>query len=188
MNKSNEHNFVERLQMEKEDALEYIVHQYLPLIKGISLKILSPLQNEGLIDECINDIFLSIWNHASKFKGDTTNFKYWIASIAKFKAIDYYRKTVKNTVVPTEDIELIQSDVVEEQIISSENKREILAYIHTLDPVDQKIIIMRLFLGMKSDEISEKLGISKSAIDSRLSRGKKKLKHYAINLIGGNIN
>ena len=188
MVKSNEHNFVERLQMEREDALEYIVHEYLPLVKGISMKILSPLRNDGLIDECVNDIFLSVWNNAKKFKGDTNNFKYWIASIARFKAIDYYRKTKKSTVVPSEHIELIQSDLVEENIILSENKKEMLAYIRTLDPLDQKIIIMRLFLGMKSDEISEKLGISKSAIDSRLFRGKKKLNHYAINLFGGNVN
>lgn len=186
--KSNEHNFVERLQMEKEDALEYIVHEYLPLVKGITIKILSPLQNDGLIDECVNDIFLSVWNHATKFKGDTSNFKYWISSIAKFKAIDYYRKTKKSTVVPTEHIELLQSNLVEEDIILSENKQEILAYISTLDPLDQKIIVMRLFLGMKSDEISEKLGISKSTIDSRLFRGKKKLYHYTINLLGGNVN
>ena len=42
--------------------------------------------------------------------------------------------------------------------------------------------------GMKSDEISEKLGISKSTIDSRLFRGKKKLYHYTIDLLGGNVN
>lgn len=186
--KSNEHNFVERLQMEKEDALEYIVNEYSPLVKGITIKILNPLQNDGLVDECINDIFLSVWNNAKKFKGDTSNFKYWIASIARFKAIDYYRKTKKSTVVLSEHIELIQGDLVEDNVILSENKKEILAYIRTLDPLDQKIIIMRLFLDMKSDAISEKLGISKSAIDSRLFRGKKKLKHYTINLFGGNVN
>lgn len=152
--KSNEHNFIERLQMEKEDALEYIVNEYSSLVKGITIKILNPLKNDGLVDECINDIFLSVWNNAKKFKGDTSNFKYWIASIARFKAIDYYRKTKKSTVVPSEHIELIQSDLVEENVILSENKKEILAYIRTLEPLDQKIIIMRLFLDMKSDEIS----------------------------------
>lgn len=186
--KSNEHNFVERLQMEKEDALEYIVNEYSPLVKGITIKILYSLQNNGLIDECINDIFLSVWNNSSKFKGDSSNFKFWIASIARFKAIDYYRKSKNSNVVPSEHIELIQSDLVEETLILSENKKEVMAYIRTLNPLDQKIIIMRLFLDMKSDEISEKLGISKSAIDSRLFRGKKKLNHYAVNLLGGNIN
>ena len=87
----NSKNFVIHLQKQKEDALEYIVNEYSSLVKGITIKILNPLKNDGLVDECINDIFLSVWNNAKKFKGDTSNFKYWIASIARFKAIDYYR-------------------------------------------------------------------------------------------------
>ena len=38
--------------------LEFIVDTYLPLIKGITYKVLSPLENDGVIEECINDIFL----------------------------------------------------------------------------------------------------------------------------------
>ena len=45
--KSNEKNFIKRLQRQKEDALEFIVDTYLPLIKGITYKVLSPLENDG---------------------------------------------------------------------------------------------------------------------------------------------
>ncbi|MFH4307212.1 sigma factor, partial [Acinetobacter baumannii] len=93
--KSNEKNFIKRLQRQKEDALEFVVDTYLPLIKGITHKVLLPIQNDGLIEECINDIFLSIWNNANKFHGEPNDFKKWIAAIAKFKAIDYYRKATK---------------------------------------------------------------------------------------------
>ena len=55
--KSNEKNFIKRLQRQKEDALEFVVDTYLPLIKGITHKVLLPIQNDGLIEECINDIF-----------------------------------------------------------------------------------------------------------------------------------
>ena len=34
--KSNDKNFIQRLQRQKEDALEFIVDHYLPLIKGIT--------------------------------------------------------------------------------------------------------------------------------------------------------
>ncbi len=93
--KSNDKNFIQRLQRQKEDALEFIVDQYLPLIKGVTYQFLAPLKNDGIIEECINDIFLSIWNNSNKFHGDSTDFKKWIRAIAKFKSIDYYRKTSK---------------------------------------------------------------------------------------------
>ena len=36
--KSTEKNFIKRLKRHEEDALEYIVEQYLPLVKGITQK------------------------------------------------------------------------------------------------------------------------------------------------------
>lgn len=185
--KSNEMNFVDRLQMEKEDALEYIVNEYLSLVKGISFKILGPIHNEGLLEECINDVFLSVWNNAKKFKGDTSNFKYWIASITKFKAIDYYRKASKENEVALDDLQIQRCHSAEDELIIAENKKEILEFIHTLDPIDQKIIVMRLFLHMTSDEISKKLDLSKSAVDSRLFRGRKKLNNQVKNVILGGV-
>lgn len=68
--KCNENNYIKRLKKRKEDSLEFIVDKYLPLVKGLSYKILSPLQNEGIIEECINDIFLSVWNNSEKFTGE----------------------------------------------------------------------------------------------------------------------
>ena len=73
--KSNEKNYIKRLQRQKEDALEFVVDTYLPLIKGITHKVLLPVQNDGLIEECVNDIFLSIWNNANKFHGEPNDFK-----------------------------------------------------------------------------------------------------------------
>ncbi|MEN2259109.1 hypothetical protein AAIB48_16720 [Paraclostridium benzoelyticum] len=69
--KCNENNYIKRLKKRKEDSLEFIVDKYLPLVKGVSYKILSPLQNDGIIEECINDTFLSIWNNSKKFTGKT---------------------------------------------------------------------------------------------------------------------
>jgi RNA polymerase sigma-70 factor, ECF subfamily len=186
--KSNQHNFVKRLQMEKEDALEYIINQYLPLVKGISFKILGPTQNDGLLEECINDIFLSIWNNAAKFKGDSSNFKHWIATIARFKAIDIYRKEIKKNEIDSDYLELPADYSVEGEIIQAENKKEILELIRTLDPIDQKILLMRYFLDMKAEVIAQKLGLTKSGVDSRIFRGRKKLNRLAKNyILGGSL-
>ena len=186
--KTNGTNFVRRLQMGKEDALEYIVDEYLPLVKGISYKILGPLSNEGLLEECINDIFLSIWNNAGKFKGDAIQFKSWVAAISKFKAIDYYRKAVKIKETGMDSLEFPVRHTVEVEIIQAENEKELMDLIHTLKPVDQKIVIMRFFLGMHSSEIAESLGLSKSAVDSRIFRARKKLSEKAEDfMLGGKL-
>lgn len=48
--------------------------------------------------------------------------------------------------------------------------------LRELDPLDQKLFIMRYFLGFKTEEIAEQLQMTKLAIDNRIYRGKKKIK------------
>ncbi|MGM9987205.1 MAG: sigma-70 family RNA polymerase sigma factor [Bacillaceae bacterium] len=187
--KSNEANFIKRLQSKKEDALEYIIDCYLPLIKGIVHKVLGKSANEGMIEECINDIFLSIWDNSKKFHGDSTDFKKWICAIAKFKAIDYYRSSSKKNEFPFDYIELPNQQTVEGELIRLENNEELLAMIHQLAPIDQKIFIMKFLLGYTSEEIGRTLGITRTALDNRIYRGKKKLmKQVADFQVGGSFN
>ncbi|MGG1636634.1 sigma-70 family RNA polymerase sigma factor [Paenibacillus sp. FSL K6-3182] len=180
--KSNDKNFIQRLKRQKEDALEYIVDTYLPLIKGVTYKVLSPLENEGVIEECMNDILLSIWNNSNKFHGDSTDFRKWICAIAKFKSIDYYRKNSKRVEFTTNEMELSSEKSAEEELIMLEDKTELIQLIHLLEPVDRDIFIMKFFLGLKTEDISAKLDLTKSSIDNRIYRGKKTLYTKAMQL------
>lgn len=179
--KCNNKNYISRLKKGKEDALEFIVDLYLPIVKGVTYKILYNLNNEGIIDECINDIFLSVWNNIDKFKGEEENFKKWICAIAKFKAIDYYRKEIKKAETIFECDRLVDKNLVEDELIQTEDKEEIMKVINSLEPMDRDIFIMRFFLGMRAEEVALKLGITKASVDNRVSRGRKKLKFKLIN-------
>ena len=57
--RANELNYIKWLKNRKEDALEFVVDKYLPLVKGVTYKILSSTSNEAAIEECINDDFFS---------------------------------------------------------------------------------------------------------------------------------
>lgn len=173
--KSNEKNYIKRLKNKKEDALEFVVDMYLPLIKSAVYKVLSSLKKDGLIEECINDVFLSIWNNSEKFTGQEEDFKKWIYKIAKYKAIDYYRKESSKTTEEINQNLCASTDSVEQDIINKENRKEVMKLINTLEETDRKIFIMKFFLGDKSEVIAEKLNLTRSAIDNRVYRAKKKL-------------
>jgi RNA polymerase sigma-70 factor (ECF subfamily) len=183
---SNDTNFIQRLQQQEEDALEFIIDKYLPLIKGISYKVLSPLKNKGVIEECINDIFLSIWNNSEKFHGDSNDFKKWICAIAKFKSIDYHRRLTKKTEFSSNDRDLNVEKSAEDELIIQENRNELIKLINHLDPIERDIFIMKFFLGLNTEDISLKLGLTKSSVDNRIYRGKRKLNKKVTNLkVGG---
>lgn len=177
-----EKNYISRLKKGKEDALEFIVDKYLGLVKSAVYKVLSPLERDGIIDECVNDIFLSVWNNVNKFNGEEIDFKKWIYKVAKFKAIDYYRKEINNSDVTLEDKEMSTNKSVEDEIISTEDRNELIELINILEPIDRDIFTMKFFLGVKSDDIAKKFKLTRAAIDNRIYRGKKKLSKEATRL------
>ncbi|NEU30636.1 sigma-70 family RNA polymerase sigma factor [bacterium LRH843] len=175
--KSSSENFITRLKKQKEDALEYIIDTYMPLVKTIATKILHNMKRLD-IDECINDVFLTIWQNAHQFQGDTQDFKKWIGMITKYKAIDRYRQTEKQIAHEQLDAPLeqkasaLQTDVF---VLHQEEKNELLCAIHQLGEIDRDIIMMKYYLELSNSEIAEALSLTKAAVDNRLYRGKKRL-------------
>ena len=178
----NSKNYIKKLQSGNEHALEYVYDKHIPLVKSIIYKVIGKFDDNGLVEECINDVFLSVWNNSNKFKGDEVNFKNWVCAIAKFKAIDYYRASVKKSEIILDTIEIKDKNTLEEEILIAENRSEVINLLNELEPLDRDIFIMKFFLGVKAEDIGRKLGLSKSAVDSRVYRNKKNLKESARNL------
>lgn len=172
---SSSTNFIKRLKKRKEDALEYIIDAYMPLVKTIATKILCNMKRQD-IDECINDVFLTVWQNAHQFQGNAEDFKKWIGVITKYKAIDRYRQTEKQIAREQTDVLLEQkasSLQTDRFILQREDKNEILLAISQLAEIDRDIFIMKYYLELSNNEIAENLSLSKAAVDNRLYRGKK---------------
>ncbi|WP_341356707.1 sigma-70 family RNA polymerase sigma factor [Rossellomorea sp. y25] len=175
--KSSPTNFIIRLKKKKEDALEYIIDAYMPLAKTIAKKILHN-RNRLDIDECINDVFLTVWQNAHQFKGEPEDFKKWIGMITKYKAIDRYRQAEKRNAREQTDESLLQkgsSLETDTSVLQREEKNELLAAISQLEDLDRDIFMMNYYLDLTNKEIADQLNLSKAAVDNRLYRGKKKL-------------
>ena len=173
--KSSSTNFITRLKKQKEDALEYIIDTYMPLVKTIATKILHNRKRPD-IDECINDVFLTVWQNAYQFQGDTHDFKKWIGMITKYKAIDRYRQAEKQIIHEQSDTRLEQKASVlqtDTSILRREEKNELLMAISQLEEIDRDIFMMKYYMELPNIEIADALGLTKAAVDNRLYRGKK---------------
>lgn len=179
--KSSSTNFISRLKKQKEDALEYIIDAYLPLVKTIATKILRDIKKSE-IDECINDVFLAVWQNAQQFEGNQQDFKKWIGIITKYRAIDRYRQAKRQSQFEQPDAPLEQKPSVLETDVSvfkRQEKNALLLAISQLKEIDRDIFIMKYYLELTNIEIADNLGLSKAAIDNRLYRGKKVLAQNA---------
>ncbi len=72
-------------------------------------------------------------------------FKKWIAAIAKFKAIDYYRKSTKTVEIISDEFHISTEKSAEDELIVMEDREELLKLINQLEPLDQKGVHYEIF-------------------------------------------
>lgn len=174
----NKDNFVKELLNKNEKALEFVIEEYGALVNGIVRKVLNPLGDNGIIEECLSDVFFNVWNNINKFEGDEIDFKYWICGISKYKAIDYYRKYSKklNDIVTLEEDEQEGSYNLEKEIIQNIETNEVIKLINKLKEPDKSIFVMKFLFDYSTKKIADILGLTISNVNTKVSRGREKLK------------
>lgn len=179
--KITKENFIKRFKKGKEAAFEFVVDEYIGSVKAVVYNTLGSYDDLQLIEECINDAFLGAWENAKQFDGDTEDFRRWICTIAKFKAVDMQRKHARmHTPSEITDVQLESEQSAEKVFMGTETTREVLLMLSTLKELDRDIFIMKYFLDMKNEEIAIQLGLTKAAVDNRLYRGKKTIQQTQI--------
>ena len=178
--KITEYNFIKHFKKGKHDALEYVIDEYIGIVKAIIYNTLKSYGDSHSIEECISDTFLGAFENAKQFKGDRDDFRKWVCTIAKFKAIDQQRRLSK---IPTmSELGDTQSVVIsaEDEFFLNQSTEELIHIMNHLGKTDREIFIMKYLLNMKNSEIANHLGLTKASVDNRLYRGKKRLQEFRV--------
>lgn len=165
----NDENFIPLLKKRNQAALYYAMQTYGGLVKSI---IRRHLQEE--YEECMDDVFLSVWENISRFDPNKNSFKNWIAAIAKYKSIDYLRKARLFSEEIKEDTALSES--AEDAVLRMELQKDFQDILSVLPPEDREMFIAVYIEQEKPSAVAARHGIRTSALYNRLSRGKVKLR------------
>ncbi|MDU1602887.1 MAG: sigma-70 family RNA polymerase sigma factor [Clostridium butyricum] len=172
--KINEENFLDQLKTKNEKALDYVIDTYGWIIKSVIKKHLYNLQS--VQDECINDVLLGLWNNIDKFDENKSEFKNWIAGIAKFKAIDYKRKYLRELDNENvDDLNITVDDSIHE-LLKNELSLEMQEMMNSLKEKDRELFYKLYVEEIEVDKVSQETGIKRDVIYNRVSRAKKKLR------------
>ncbi|QWU16472.1 RNA polymerase sigma-70 factor, ECF subfamily [Paenibacillus sophorae] len=172
--KITEDNVVQQTKNRNERAIAFIIQMYGGLLTAI---IKRHVQNSQLdYEECLDDVLLAIWHNIDAFDERKNTFKQWIAAIAKYRAIDYQRRMMRNRqqFISTE----ISDHLYQKQPISpKQDVEEVLAHLSS----KERAIFEKYYLeGVSSREIALQMNVKESWIHNKLSRGRKKLKQIFI--------
>lgn len=168
-----EQELIRRILKRDQQALRDLIDLHGGLLKAIVYRHLPGSRQDR--EECLDDVLLAVWNHIESFDIERNSFKQWIAAVAKYRAIDYQRRWIKEQERRTGeelDVERINDkDAVKAAAIS--DAEDLLSKL----PEDERKLFERYYIeGVPAKEIAKNLDVRESWIHNKLSRGRKKLK------------
>lgn len=115
-------------------------------------------------------------NNIDKFDENKSEFKNWIAGIAKFKAIDYKRKYLRELDNENvDDLNITVDDSINE-LLKNELSLEMQEMMNSLKEKDRELFYKLYVEEIEVDKVSQETGIKRDVIYNRVSRAKKKLR------------
>jgi len=124
------------------------------------------LKEQHDAEDAVQNAFLQIIRHFEKiYEISCEELPFWIISIVRNEALMLLRK--KRNIVPLEDW-----DGYEKSADHAAEYMELVELFRQLPETYRAVLEMRLLIGYTEKEIAHKLGISETAVSSRVSRGR----------------
>lgn len=182
--KTVDQEIVKLLAERDEKAIELMAERYEKLIRYIAVTILQ--HRETAVEECINDVYLKIWTHGGGYDYEKASFKTYLKAITRNTALNHLRKLKRlEELEGMDESDTLQSEYIdhsqnlEQKMIFQEEVQALNKILHDLKKKDRELVLRRFYYLQSTKHIAAAMGMSENAVDSKLSRLRKKIKkHY----------
>jgi len=164
-----------------EIGLLKLADKYEKLLVHIAATILGSRSRD--IEECVNDTYLKVWKHIERYDMEKASLKTYLKVIVRNTAINKLRDLSKREEKEhPEDISDIakyyidQNQSVERQVFRKESLQLLNQVIGNLNKKDHELVIRKYFYLQSSKDIAAAMKMTVTAVDSRLSRLRNKMK------------
>lgn len=132
------------------------------------------LRDRAQSEEVTQEVFLEIWQQASKFDQNRGSGMAWVLTMAHRRAVDRIRSAQKSyerdVKIGIRDMEREFDGVVETVEIRVENER-VKAAMSRLTPLQREAVVLAYYGGYSHSEMAEILGIPLGTVKTRLRDG-----------------
>ena len=165
-----------RLLLRDPDAgLRAAMQAYAPLVKAVLVRILPRDARE--VEEAVADVFVALWRNAAQLEREAAPLRGWLAVTARNMGIDRYRALRRQRVLSLDDgLGETLADVADFERPGSEAGDLVGALVAAMDPPDREIFLRKYYLMQPAREIAAALGLSEGAVNTRLCRGRQRLR------------
>lgn len=176
-------DIVNLLKKKDQRAINLMQERYEKLIYYIANTVLAG--RESAVEECVNDVYLKIWVHGAGYDYKKASFKTYIKVITRNTALNHLR-TIRHleTHEQSDESEDIQEEYIdyrqnpEHGVIRKEEVQVLENLLRKLKSKDRELVIRRFYYLQSSKQIALAMKMTENAVDSKLSRLRKKIKEH----------
>jgi RNA polymerase sigma-70 factor, ECF subfamily len=178
-NRSNDDeliNLIARCALRDQSALKQLFEQVSPYLNAIVLRI---LKSKELGNEVLQEAFLQIWNNASSYRPHLAKPLTWMASIARYRALDHLDKETRRSkqTSPIDEMEDVSGgDEPEHTLGVSQLRFHLHQCLTTLGDNIKRSIELAYLYGHTREEIANTFSTNTNTVKSWLHRGAERLK------------
>lgn len=169
------------VQKKNELGLSMIAEKYEKLLVYIAAGVLGDHTRD--IEECVNDTYLKFWRNADNYDYTKASIPTYLKVIVRNTAINRLRDLKRHEDrTYTEDVAELASVLadstqnIENLMVRKENLKRLNRVIANLPEKDRELMIRKYFYLQSSKVIAKAMLMSVTAVDSRLSRLRTKVK------------
>lgn len=163
---------MQKIRQGDHQAFAILVDRHLDALHGFAQRILG---NSADADDIVQETFLRVWHKASQWQPKQAKFSTWLHSITHNLCIDFHRRDKIKT-VDINDVELVSPHQPTDSRQQEDVAVQVAAALQQLPENQRSAIILCHYQYMSNREAAETLGISLSALESLMARGRRKLK------------
>jgi RNA polymerase sigma-70 factor (ECF subfamily) len=147
-----------------------------PVMYGLVLRI---LKRDALAEECLQEVFVKIWNSAGSYRSHLASPMTWMTTIARNQALDQLRRHRRETLeadgayiadgVDTDPLPL-------DRIVQNEEESRLKTGLTSLNEKQRRVISLAYFKGLAQSELAYLVDLPLGTVKSQVRRGLEQLR------------
>ncbi len=158
------------------EVMSRVIDKYSRLLWPIASAVLKNVGSDQDVEECVADAFIHLWQHPDSFDPKRGTLKSYLCVVVRSRAIDRFRQLTRQGTLPLEEAVVSTSLGMQEELLSRETRRELLAAVKALEEPNREILVRRYYYNQKPREIALALGMTVKQVDNSLYRSKRQLR------------
>ncbi|MBC8536186.1 RNA polymerase sigma factor [Feifania hominis] len=159
---------------DERGAQALLIH-YGPLMRYVIAPILRDPQDR---EECLSEALLRVWDKIASYQEELGSWNAWLTALARNAALDRARQLRRTDATQELSVQLPSPEPTPEQEILRREQRDALHRALGQLSAAERVLFYRKYYYMQSTEqIARELGMTPRAVEGRLYRLKKRLRH-----------